>query len=786
MDLYGIKLMNPGVSQIENVNLENLAAHPSQANSFVGRIYFNTVDNKFYYCTNATGPVYVALATGGDASALQTEVDAIETSLGGMVNSSGVFQASAFSGFANVTTPTSLTNVLSQLDTAIEGKDTLAELDDVTITTPAAGHVLYYTTEWVNAAPGATSGVQAYDAGLTSIAGLTTAADKMIYTTGSDTYAVTDLTAFGRSLVDDVDASAARTTLGVVIGTDVQAYDAGLSALASFNTNGFIVQTADNTYVGRSVAGTAGNIVVTNGDGVAGNATVNLDTVSQAASGSFVKVTLDSYGRVSGNTAVVASDITTLVDSTYVNVSGDTMSGNLAMGTNVITGLGAGTAATDAVNKGQLDAAIAGLSWKNPVKAATTANITLSGAQTIDGVSIVATDRVLVKNQSTASENGIYVAAAGAWTRSSDFDSLSPIDEINSAAVFVMQGTTNGDYAFTVTSTVAVLDTDSIVWAQFTGASAIVAGVGLSQSGNTIDVLLGAGIAQLPSDEVGIDIVSGKAVQLTSSLTGGQLTFVLDGSTMTQSGTGLKIAAAGVTEVELNTSVAGNGLAGGGGTALSVNVDNSTIEINADSLRIKGSGVTNGHLANSTITVQGDIGTNDPVALGEFLAFSGGVGVVTNAVGSNTVVFDFDANDITAAGADAATGDKFVAYDSSATATRTFTLAELGNGIAGEINFGDLADVGTAPATAGYAVVGDGSVFNSKKIMHKTALLSAATSHVVTHSLNQRLVLVQVYDSSYNQIIPNNIALDSTTQCTISFGSNSVSCYIVVMGVEGA
>lgn len=74
--------------------------------------------------------------------------------------------------------------------------------------------------------------VQAYDAGLASIAGLTTAADRMIYTTASDTYAVATLTSFGRSLVDDASASAARTTLGLVIGTDVQAQDAELSAIA--------------------------------------------------------------------------------------------------------------------------------------------------------------------------------------------------------------------------------------------------------------------------------------------------------------------------------------------------------------------------------------------------------------------------------------------------------------------------------------------------------------------------------------------------------------------------
>lgn len=95
------------------------------------------------------------------------------------------------------------------------------------------------------------SDVQAYDAGLTSIAGLTTTADRMIYTTGSDTYAVATLTSFGRSLIDDATATNARTTLGLVIGTDVQAEDAGLTSIAGLVTSAdkMIYTTSSNTYV---------------------------------------------------------------------------------------------------------------------------------------------------------------------------------------------------------------------------------------------------------------------------------------------------------------------------------------------------------------------------------------------------------------------------------------------------------------------------------------------------------------------------------------------------------
>jgi hypothetical protein len=112
----------------------------------------------------------------------------------------------------------------------------------------------------------------------------------------------------------------------------------------------------------------------------------------------------------------------------------------------------------------QLLANTNGINWKTSVKAATTANITLSGAQTIDGISCVATDRVLVKNQTTLSQNGIYVVAAGAWTRATDMDVTA---EFQNAVVSVDQGTTNADTSWRQATDNVSVGTSNVVWAAF-------------------------------------------------------------------------------------------------------------------------------------------------------------------------------------------------------------------------------------------------------------------------------------------------------------------------------
>ena len=136
--------------------------------------------------------------------------------------------------------------------------------------------------------------------------------------------------------------------------------------------------------------------------------------------------------------------------------------------------------------KAYIDNKVSGVTWKDSVRVATTANITLSGTQTIDGVVLVAGDRVLVKNQTTASGNGIYVVAAGAWSRSSDNDSAA---KMVNATVMVQEGTTQADSQWTCNTNLPItIGTTAIAFAQMSGAGTYAAGSGMTLSGNSFAV----------------------------------------------------------------------------------------------------------------------------------------------------------------------------------------------------------------------------------------------------------------------------------------------------------
>ena len=182
----------------------------------------------------------------------------------------------------------------------------------------------------------------------------------------------------------------------------------------------------------------------------------------------------------------------------------------LDLGGQRIQNLADGSAAADAVTKNQLDAAIRGAVVKASVKVATTAAITLSGTQTIDGVAVVAGDRVLVKDQGTASANGIYVVAAGSWSRATDFDDAV---EVKTAVIIpVEQGTAGGDKNYQlVTDGTITVGSSSLAFTAIGGSGAsYTAGNGLSLSGSQFSVVPKSG-GGLVVDGTGVGIDSAYA-----------------------------------------------------------------------------------------------------------------------------------------------------------------------------------------------------------------------------------------------------------------------------------
>lgn len=153
--------------------------------------------------------------------------------------------------------------------------------------------------------------VQAYDADLAAIAALTTAADRVPYFTGASTAALATFTAAGRTIVGSADIATARSNLGLTIGSNVQAYDANLAAIAGIATAGGIyVKTAAGTAAVRSIAGGTG-ISISNADGVAGNPTISVTSYVSSVQGNTGAVIVSvPVSSVQGNTgAVIVTDI---------------------------------------------------------------------------------------------------------------------------------------------------------------------------------------------------------------------------------------------------------------------------------------------------------------------------------------------------------------------------------------------------------------------------------------------------------------------------------------------
>lgn len=160
---------------------------------------------------------------------------------------------------------------------------------------------------------------------------------------------------------------------------------------------------------------------------------------------------------------------------------------DVSMNSQKITNLWTPSATTDAATKAYVDSLANGTDWKQSVRAATTANITLSGAQTIDWVSVIAGDRVLVKDQSTWANNGIYVCASWAWSRAEDAD--ASVEVTAGLSVFISEGSTNGNTQRKLTTDDAItLGTTALTFTQFWAGTSYSEGTWIDISGNTISV----------------------------------------------------------------------------------------------------------------------------------------------------------------------------------------------------------------------------------------------------------------------------------------------------------
>jgi len=190
--------------------------------------------------------------------------------------------------------------------------------------------------------------------------------------------------------------------------------------------------------------------------------------------------------------------------------------GSVSLNSQTITNVADPVNAQDAATKGFVEATSQGLDVKDSCVAATTANITISTAlnngDTLDGVTLSTNDRVLVKDQSTASQNGIYIVGSSPARA----DDLAAGSDAAGMFTFVEQGTVNADNGFVCTSNKgsAVVGTNNLTYAQFSGAGQITAGDGLDKSGNTLSVDLKAnGGLVIESTEIAVDLAA-------SSITG--------------------------------------------------------------------------------------------------------------------------------------------------------------------------------------------------------------------------------------------------------------------------
>lgn len=363
-------------------------------------------------------------------------------------------------------------------------------------------------------------------------------------------------------------------------------------------------------------------------------------------------VTSAELGYVSGVTSAIQTQINSKQDDlgyVPVNKAGDNMSGNLAMNTNLIKSLGAPVDANDAVRKIDLDTAISTLNWQDDIDGLQTDNTLDPTDSPTKGDRYILTDVTAlhanfgsitdVANNDIVEYDGTKFVVA--------FD-VSDVALSPAGTLAYVGGSLNTYYRYNGTA-----------WAPFNGLDALVDGTGLVKTGNKIDVNMGAGVAALPSDEVGIDLRTNSGLRLAdpttgdaSVLTDAQLTILLNGGTLNLAAEGLSVANGGIGAAQVSNAALGNGLAGGDGVTLSVKpATNGGIVVDGDGVKfdetygdgryVKGDGDTmTGALILSGDPTQALQATTKQYTDAAVKAVDDKVTALTTRLGKGTFVYD--------------------------------------------------------------------------------------------------------------------------------------------------
>lgn len=468
---------------------------------------------------------------------------------------------------------------------------------------------------------------------------------------------------------------------------------------------------ADHTH-GTPALGTATPTAIT-GTASAGSATAPSKEDHTHAFTPTQNLSMATYKLTNLGTPTTSTDAATKAYADLMlPLTGGTMSGAIAMGTSKITGLGTPTADADAATKAYVDSVAQGLDTKASVIAATTTNGTLATAfangQVIDGVTLATGNRILIKNQTDQTANGIYtVNASGAPTRSTDMDAGS---EFPSAYVFVEQGTTNADTGWVCTNNSPVtLGSTNITWTQFSGAGEYVAGDGLTLVGNTFAVGAGTGIT-----------VAADTVSLTNT-------------SLTVNGTSIALGASGTVTAAAGT-LTGATLASGV-TASSLTSFGASPTITTPTLTLSSTtSTTSGRIAFDATGKQIEIG--DGTALKIFTADDAAATLTNKTISGASNTLSNIAN-ASLTNSSVTVNGTSIALGASGTVTATATNAlTLGTGLTGTSYNGSAAvtaAIDTTVVVRKYATnVGDGT----------------AVAYTITHNLNTRDVIVTLYDNS--------------------------------------